>query len=238
MNRTGPRTALVVGLLATGVALGVPLAAGATASERGRTVRTTATGTATGVPDTATVALGVDSRGETATAALADNARKTRAVIDGMLFVGVKRRDIQTSGVNVYPNFDREGRIDGYTVSTRMTAKADGMDKAGAVIDAGAKLAGDDIRVDAVTLSIEDTSALVSEARARAVRLARRQAGELADAAGADLGRVRSIVERVDRAAGPFPVAADRAGALDESVPVEAGTQEIALRVTVVYELA
>lgn len=237
MHRVATRTTAVLLSVGAGAALAIPLSAAADSSDAARRVTTTAAGEATGVPDTATVTLGVDSRGATATEALEVNATRTQRVIEGMQFVGVARRDIQTSGVNLYPSFDRDGRIDGYTVSTRMTATTRDVTKAGSVIDAAARLAGDDIRVDGVALSIDDTSRLVSTARRRAVRLARRQADELARAADAEIGQVHTIVEHVDATPTVFEgFAADRAEA-GTTIPIEAGTQDLTVRVKVTYAL-
>ncbi len=205
-----------------------------------RTVRTitgTSTGTATGVPDTATISLGADSRADTATAALEANAQRIAGITKAMLFVGVKETDIQTSNISLFPAFDTRGRITGYTVSTRVTAKTHEVPGAGKVIDAAAKLAGDDLRVDNIALSIEDTGPVVRAARTKAVTAAHDQAAQLARAAGVRLGRVRSIVE--ERDANP-PIS--RYVSLDvaapkSAIPVSPGTQDLQIQVKVIYEI-
>ena len=215
----------------------------ATAAGKGsggsQTITVTAIGKAAGAPDTATISLGVESRGTTAAEAMAQNAERTQSVINGMQFVGVAKRDIQTSGISLYPTFDKNGRIDGYTVSTRMTAKTHDIAKAGVVIDAAAKLAGDDIRIENISLSIEDTGPVVRTARSRAVHAARDHAGQLARAAKVKVGSVHSIVELSNNAQ-YYPIR--NLAALDESaarseIPVEAGTQELEIRVKVVYTI-
>ena len=203
-----------------------------------RTITGASTGTATGVPDTATISLGADSRAASATAALEANAQRVDGITKAMLFVGVKETDIQTSNISLFPTFDTHGHITGYTVSTRVTAKTHDVPGAGKVIDAAAKLAGDDLRVDNITLSIQDTGPVVRSARANAVTEAHDQAAQLARAAGVRLGRVRSIVEERDT----NPSVA-RFAALDQSlasaaIPVSPGTQDLQIRVKVVYEIA
>lgn len=203
-----------------------------------RTITGTATGTATGVPDTATISLGADSRASSATEALAKNADRVDGVTRAMLFVGVKHEDIQTSNVSVFPTFDDHGRITGYSVSTRMTAKTHDVPNAGKVIDAAAKLGGDDLRVDAINLSIEDTGPVVRAARRRAVEAAHDQASQLAHAAKVGLGRVRTIVEQPRPAA--FPIARLSAGDISEqksAIPISAGTQDLTIDVKVVYDV-
>lgn len=225
-------------LLIVGAAGCTGATAGASADPAVRTITASATGTATGVPDTATISLGADSRGATATEALATNAQRVAGVIDAMRFVGVKTRDIQTSGINLYPTFDTHGRITGYTVSTRMTAKTHDVPNAGKVIDAAAKLAGDDLRVDNISLTIEDTGPVVREARKQAVEAAHDQAAQLARDATVKLGRPRTIVEQRDfNGAVGQPSNLQRA-AFDSAIPVSAGTQDLQIHVKVVYEIS
>ncbi len=236
----GPTIAAVViassALLVT--ATGSPPPAAGAASDRSvRTITGTSTGTASGVPDTATISLGADSRATTATAALEANARRVDGVTKAMLFVGVKEADIQTSNISLYPTFDTRGRITGYTVSTRMTAKTHDVPNAGKVIDAAAQLAGDDLRVDTIALSIEDTGPVVRAARTKAVTAARDQAKQLARAADVSLGRVRSIVEERSGEPPVFQNFAAADASLRSAIPVSPGTQDLQIQVTVVYEI-
>ena len=215
-----------------------PANADAASDRRDRTVTGTATGTATGVPDTATISLGADSRGTSATEALASNAKRVEGVIAAMRFVGVPERDIQTTNIAVFPTFDTRGRITGYTVSTRMTAKTHDVPGAGKVIDAAAKLGGDDLRVDSINLSIEDTGPVVRAARKRAVSSAHDQAAQLAAAAHVRLGPVRTIVEQHDQTPTGIPLAfAADSATHTPAIPVSAGTQDLQIRVKVVYEI-
>ena len=227
--------AAVVLLAVTG---GTNANAGAATDHMVRTITGTATGTATGVPDTATIGLGADSRGASATEALTNNTKRVEGVIAAMRFVGVAEKDIQTTNISVYPTFDNRGRITGYTVSTRMSAKTHDVPGAGKVIDAAAKLAGDDLRVDSINLSVEDTGPVVRAARTRAVVAAHDQAAQLAKAAHVGLGAVRTIVEQQDQPngllqAGTASFKADQAAA----IPVSAGTQDLQIHVKVVYEI-
>lgn len=227
--------AVAVAALASG---GADTVAAAATDRTVRTITGTATGTATGVPDTATISLGADSRAGSATEALAKNADRVDGVTRAMLFVGVKQEDIQTSNVSVFPTFDDHGRITGYSVSTRMTAKTHDVPNAGKVIDAAAKLGGDDLRVDTITLSIEDTGPVVRAARRRAVESAHDQASQLARAAKIGLGRVRTIVEEQSPASSPLArVSAADLSQQRSAIPISAGTQDLTINVKVVYDI-
>lgn len=213
-----------------------PATADAASDRPVRTITGSSTGTAAGVPDTAIIRLGADSRGASATEALAKNAQRVEGVTNALKFVGVPERDIQTSNISMYPTFDKFGHITGYTVSTRMTAKTHDVPNAGKVIDAAAKLGGDDLRVDSIELSIEDTGPVVRQARTRAVTAAHDQAAQLAAAAHVRLGAVRTIVEERDPVpTGVFSQA--RLAADAATIPVSAGTQDMQIHVKVVYEI-
>jgi uncharacterized protein YggE len=106
---------------------------------------------------------------------------------------------------------------------------------AGAVIDQAAAAAGDAIRVQQIEFSVADESAARAQARADAVRRALAQAQQLAEAAGVELGPVRSIVELAGEPPVPYRAEADIA---QQAVPLEPGTQELAVTVEVVHGIA
>jgi uncharacterized protein YggE len=202
-----------------------------------RTITGTATGKVEGVPDTLTITLGVSSRADTAQAALLQNSDRAAKVIAALKASGVAPEDLQTTELSISPSYDRNGRIQNYVVSNMVTAKVHDVLNAGKVVDAAAAQAGDDIRVQGVVLSIEDTGKLVAKARADAVERARAQAGQLAKAADVELGAVEKITER--RADMPYAMnrslAADSGAAV--SAPIEPGTQELTVDVTVVFAI-
>jgi uncharacterized protein YggE len=196
-----------------------------------------AAGAVVAAPDTATVVLGVTTRDRSATAALAANSERANAVIGVLQGAGVAAADIRTSQLTVYPTSAPEtGRITGYEVSNQVTATLHDIAAAGAVIDQAAAAAGDAIRVQTIQFSIADESAARAEARADAVRRALTQAQQLADAAGVGLGPVRSIVEvGGEQPPMPYKAEADRA---QQAVPIQPGTQELAVTVEVVHDIA
>ncbi len=242
MTRLSNRFAVPVGLALIAIlALGACGGEGdqqitVTPAEEAPVITGTGRGVVRGVPDTATVVIGVDTQGATASASLDDNNARTQAVIDTLAGAGVADEDLQTSNLSIYPSYDQRGRINGYQVSNTLTATIRDVDTAGAAIDAAADAAGDAVRVQGITFSIDDTSELVAAARAEAVAEARRQAEELADGAEVALGRVRSVTELSEPVASTAPRSmADAASA--ESVPIEVGSQELTVTVTVTYEV-
>jgi uncharacterized protein len=227
---------LAIGTVIVALLLGGCAAQGASAAtdDAKRTITGTATGKIEGVPDTLTITLGVESRSESAQAALAQNSERSTKVIAALKASGVAPEDVQTAQLSLNPTFDKQFRINGYSVSNLVTAKVHDVPNAGKVVDAAAAQAGDDIRVQGFALSIEDDSKLVAAARADAVTRARTQARQLARAADVRLGPVEKITERRPSTPEKFlqSFSTDEARA---SIPIEPGTQELTVDVTVVF---
>ena len=62
-------------------------------------------------PDRVSVLVNVQTRAATAAAAAADNARRTRAVLDALAALGLTKDQLSTEGYTAYPEmrYDREG---------------------------------------------------------------------------------------------------------------------------------
>jgi uncharacterized protein YggE len=203
-----------------------------------RAITVTATGTATGTPDTLTVQLGVQTEAKTAGAALDANNTKAAALIAALTKQGIAKKDLATSDLAIYPTYSENGTaITGYQVTNTVTATLRNVDKAGAVIDAAARAAGDAIRLNQVGFSFDDDTALRAAARADAVKQALAQAKQLASAAGVAVGPIQSITEDVVTP-GPQPLPARYAAAdSGASMPVLAGEGQLAITVQVVVSI-
>ena len=201
-------------------------------------VRVAGRGKVEGTPNVMTVSMGVQTVDGSAQAALDRNNERAAALIKSLKQGGVAEKDIQTSELNVSPNYNDKGQITGYSVANMVTAKLRNLDKAGAVIDAAAAKAGDDIRLNGVAFSIDDTSQLVADARAKAVKDAVDHANQLAAAAGVELGGIRTIDDTNTDIPQPYQyLQFAEARAAADSVPIERGTQELSVDVLVVFDL-
>ncbi len=195
-------------------------------------------GKVTGTPDVMTISLGVETRASSAKDALEQNNAIAADVIGVLKNSGVDPADLQTSRLSVNPSYGDNNTITGYQVTNSVTAVLRDIAGAGAVIDAVGQKAGNAARVQQLSFSIDDDSALLAAARADAVKQAQKQAKQLADAAGVTLGAVHSIVESSGSVPMPIYATADSAGAAAASVPVEPGSQELSVVVQVVYDIA
>lgn len=201
-----------------------------------RLITAQAVGTVTGTPDVLTISLGVETRSESAGTALAENNRLAGDVIAVIKNNGVAPEDLQTSQLTTNPTYDDGGRVTGYQVTNMVTARLRDIAAAGALIDAVGTAAGDAIRVQQVSFSIDDDSGLRAAARADAVRRAQAQAQQLADAAGVPLGAIRSITEITGSSPIPYSPSYSSADAA-AAVPIEAGSQELTVSVQVIYDI-
>ncbi|NJN15827.1 MAG: SIMPL domain-containing protein [Oscillochloris sp.] len=187
-------------------------------------------------PDMATVQIGVETQAATTQEALAENNTQAQAIIDQLTALGIAERDIQTSGFNIYPNYDNDGRqITGYSVSNTVSVIIRDLQQAGALLDQVVQAGAN--RVYGINFGVSDTSAVLAEARQEAIEDALARATQFAQASSANVGQVLVISENVGSGpVVPMPaMMADRAESA--AVPVQAGEQNFTVQVQVTYEL-
>ena len=198
-------------------------------------------GTATGTPDLLTIVVGVDVTAPTASGALGEDNVKTSGVLRALERGGVASRDVQTTGLSIQPQYSYPHGVQtltGYEVTNTVTAKLRELARAGRVIDAVAAAAGNAVRVDSLSFSIEDPAALQDQARVQAVRQALSHARSMAAAAGERLGPVCSVADQTEQPpVQPLPFAGLSANRAAAQVPLEAGSQSVTDQVTLVYAL-
>jgi uncharacterized protein YggE len=195
-----------------------------------KTITVTGSGKVITVPDRASFDFTVETRADTAKAALARNAAEAAAVIAAVKATGVPAADVQTSQVYLSPQTNPDGtQIVGYIASNSISVKTT-IAKAGGLVDAavGAGAGG----VSGPMLSRSDEDALYRDALKNAVADAKSKAEALASAAGLSLGGAQVIVEGSQSS--PPIMYAQKADAA-ASVPIEPGTQTTEATVTVTY---
>ena len=222
---------VTIATLAASVALGATAAGAATGA---RTITVVGVGQVRGTPDVADLSLGVSGRGASAADVLATMGDRAQKVIDALHGAGVADDDIQTSNLSVQPVVDDQNHITGYQATSSVMARIRDLSKAGAIVDAAAAKAGDNIRVDGISFSIDDDSKLLAAARTKATKRARAQAEQLAAGAGVQVGDVQSISESTTVPV-DFPPAAGVAAAAP--TPIQPGTETLSVSATVVYTI-
>jgi len=234
---------------------GAPLAAGSTravntsstqpstiAGVGGTGITVGSTAEVTGTPDTLRLDLSVTATGPSVSSALKRANGSAGAVQKSLLANGVAKKDLKTSGLNITPTYTSvkggQARITGYQVSESVTARLRDLNRAGDAIGKAVEAGGDAVRVNGISLDLEDTGALVTRARDKAFADAKAKAGQYARAAGRSLGDVESIAENV-AAGSPRSVSYLAASKMGESasVPIQPGSQAVSVTVTVVFAM-
>jgi len=214
------------------------LAPVATSSNSSDGITVTGTGKVTGTPDSLHISLAVSQTSANIDDALSAANKTMSAVQASLADHGVEAKDMQTSGLSIQPNYSNKGAPDGYLVSENLTATIKDLVKAGAALTAAVDAGGNAVRVDGVSVALDDTSGLVAGARTQAVEDAKTKATQYAKAAGRDLGDVVSISEIVSSPVSPMYDTRAAMATAASGVPIQAGTQDVSVQVTVVYALA
>ena len=200
-----------------------------------------ATGEVNRVPDIATISAGVVTTATTATAALEQNTRQMRAVRDALRKAGIADRDIQTSAINLYPDYRHDERggnptLIGYRASNELSIRFRDIAGTGRILDA--LVAQGANQINGPMLGIDKPEAALDEARTKALTAARQRAELYARALGKRVGRVVAISEGANNPYGrPMPAAVMARGAVGESTAVEPGQQTLSVALSVTYEL-
>ena len=201
-------------------------------------ISVTGMGQATGVPDMATINVGVEASRDTVQAARDDAAAAMGQVIEVLRQQGIEDRDIQTRYFSINTQYDREGQnVIGFQVSNQVTVKVRDLDNVGAVVDQVVAAGGDLTRFQGISFSIADTKPLERDAREAAVADLRAKAEQLAQLAGVPLGPLVSITET----GGAMPLAVRERSfmAMDAaaSTPIMAGEMDVTITLQAVYAI-
>jgi uncharacterized protein YggE len=199
-------------------------------------VTVTGTGIAGASPDIAEVSIGVSATKSSVKDAREAAAAAMRFVIDAVKNAGVPGKDVATTDIHLSPVYDYSNnrqKLTGYEFGNTVRVILRQLDLLSVVIDATA--AAGATSVNGIELRVADPSALQSQARKLAMADARAKADELAALAGVTVTGVASIAESVDDQPRPMMFATAMKARSMEATPVEAGTSEVRVTVTVGY---
>ncbi len=193
-------------------------------------------------PTLATMNAGVVTQALTASEALRQNAQKMNSVVAELKKRGIAAKDIQTSGINLNPQYNynnREGQppqLTGYQASNNVTLKTRDLTKIGALLDALVAVGGNNI--SGPSFSIENDTALKTLAREKALKTAAAQADFYAKQTGFTRAKLVSITEGAIMNSGPRPMMMEaRAAGKADFSPVEPGEVGTAVTLTIQYRL-
>ncbi len=236
------RTHFIAACLAATAVLPAPAAAQqATINQTiaGTRLDISATGEVNRVPDLAIITAGVVTRATTARSALQQAATKMARVRAALTRAGVADRDIQTSNINLNPDYayenNRPPRLTGYNASNQVTVKFRDIANAGEILDA--LVAEGANSINGPTLTVDKPQAALDEARTKAIAAARARADLYARSLGMRVVRVVAISESGGHFPVPPPMAMMRAEAADASTKIDPGEQTLQVNVAMTFEL-
>ena len=193
-------------------------------------------------PDMATISAGVVTQARTAKAAMDDNARRMTAAFTALKAAGIADRDLQTSGVNLSPQYiyaaNQRPTIKGYEVSNRVTVRIRRLENIGPVLDA--LVAQGVNEVSGPNFGLDNPEAELDTARTEAMATAMRRADLYARASGMRVKRVMTINESGGyEPPRPRPMMMQRSMSSDAeaSTPVAPGEVTLSIQLNVQFEL-
>lgn len=189
------------------------------------------------VPDQASLSMGVQEQGFNLKQVQEQVNKKMTSLSASLRELGVDEKDIKTTGYNYYPDYQNTNR---YTAYASVSVVVRDLEQVSPVMDLIGTLGLDNVSGPTFGLSDELMEKTTKEARKIAIDKAKNNAEELASLAGMRLGRIVNIVE--GNQGYPVPMYArtelsmDKVGSPTTPTPVEVGSSEVNVSVTLSYE--
>jgi len=202
-----------------------------------------ATGEVTRIPDLAIISAGVQTLQPTATAAIEENANRMERVRAALKRAGIADKDIQTSTINLNPEYryveNQPPRLTGYRATNNVNVKFRDLKRSGAILDA--LVAEGANQINGPSLTIDKPETAYDEARAKAIAVGQARAELYARALGKRVVRLLSVSEGGGyRMPPPMPYAADAVMVSAQRVAkteIDPGTQELQVTLAMSFEL-
>jgi len=137
------------------------------------------------------------------------------------------------------PGWEGPPGPNGYEVMETVAVTIRNLTDAGATISDAAAAGGDATRINGLSFAIDDNTAVLRQARDTAFADAKAKAEQYAKLAGRSLGKVSVITENSSGDGGGvvYPMYAARSQAAGSPVPISAGSQQVTVTNTVVWQL-
>ena len=233
-------------ILMTALALGaasVPAAAMAqpvAAVLSGTRLDVSASGEVTRVPDLAIISAGVQTLQPTASGAIEQNATRMERVRAALKRAGIADRDIQTSSINLNPEYryveNQPPVLTGYRASNSVNVKFRDLKRTGTILDA--LVAEGTNQISGPNLTIDKPDEAYDEARVKAIAAGQQRAELYARALGKRVVRILSVSESGGYVPAPMPYARDMAMASSAAkTEIDPGTQALSVTVSMSFEL-
>lgn len=193
-------------------------------------------------PDEGVVSLGVMKTAKTAAEAQKQANEVANKLIAALAKLGIEKSDIQTSQINLYPQYSnpKPGEnpvVSGYQASNILSVRLKDLSKVGPVVDAGVDAGVNNVQ--GIQFNLRNGRGPRADALKEAVADARSKADAIAEALGVKITGVFDAQSDAAYNPGPQPYMARAAGMMkDMSTPVEPGQIEVNVTVTIRYKIS
>lgn len=211
------------------------------------TINVSGTGEIVAVPDIATFSFSVTEESLNVVDAQSKSAKSINDIMDYLDKNSIDKKDIKTTGYNIYPRYEYYGTsiyypsgkqtLAAYVVSQTVEVKIRNIANAGKILGGLGELGANNI--SGLTFGFDKDDSLKAEARADAISKAKAQAEEIAKSLGVSLGRIVSFNEN-----SYLPMAYGMGGgdvmAVKASAPtpeVTPGESKITSTINITYEI-
>jgi uncharacterized protein len=201
----------------------------------------TASGEVTRVPDVALISAGVVTRQQTASLAIQENSARMERVLAALKKAGVADRDVQTSSLNLSPEYryqeNQPPQLVGYSASNQVSIRFRDIRNSGRILDA--LVAEGANQINGPSLALDKPEAALDEARQQAIANGRARAELYARALGKRVARVVSVSEGGGSypPPPPMPVMMEARMAGHADTKVVPGEQKLQVNVSMVFDL-
>ncbi|MGH3348088.1 MAG: SIMPL domain-containing protein [Nocardioides sp.] len=207
------------------------------------TLRMVGSGEATVVPDQLTFALSVTDKQTDLDQALANSSATMKRVLAALRKHDVRTADVQTTGLQMYPEYDYPNYgppvLTGYRVIQKARVTVRDLAQGGQAVSTAIETGGNGVRASDIRLGVSDPAAALDRARDAAVEDATARAERYAAATGMELGDVLALREVTgDRPSQrrDWQLNAQRATYADLSaMPIRAGKEDLGVKVEIVW---
>lgn len=207
-----------------------------------RTITVEADGKAVMTPNIAVTTIGMEAEAKTVAEAQQKNTTVINSLLTKIQALGVDKKDIQTANYDIYPQYDyKDGTqvLRGYRVSQNVTVKVRDLSKANKVIALAGEVGA--TNVSGLRFTVDDRDAYKDLARQDALAKVNQKAEALSKALGV---RIRSVVTYNEyENTGAQNLGYDKyeatgmGGGPAASPSLEAGTTDVNMHVTVIFEI-
>lgn len=215
---------------------GVPIQVTQTSTEKLSSFEVSGEGKIVVVPDEARVVMGVRTTGRSIASIQEEVNSTMKKLGERLKGLGIDEKEIKTTAYSVYPDYQDEG---GYQADAQVEVRIKDLAVVSQVMDLTGELGLE--RVGGVSFELSDQlqKETVKEAREQAIEEAKQKAEELAKLAGMRLGRIVNVQEG-NSYPQPYMMSEasyDMAGGLGKTAtPIEVGSNEVTVTVTLSYE--